>query len=197
MATRSLMRSRYLLNHRRARFAIGGPCPRPCDPLGRGVSRVLRRARRTRRVTLAGGEGGGCAETFCDRAQDLHRDLAVLVKHIPELGVSEDEAAHWRRGFHSCGARSVVDEGDLAEEIAGAKSPLTLGGVHLGAALQDDEEVSAALALLGQDPARRDVDLVGAGGDERELLVVAAAEERHRAQTFDTGICHGAEFSPR
>src|SRR5205814_9395053 len=64
------------------------------------------RARRTRRVTLAGGERSGCAEAFCDRTQDLHRDLAVLVEHVSELAVSEDEAAHRCRRRYGGGAWS-------------------------------------------------------------------------------------------
>src|SRR2546429_612025 len=64
-----------------------------------------------------------------------------------------------------------------------------------GAALQDDEEAAAALPPLGDDPARRNVDLVRARGDEGELLLGAAAEERHRAQPLDAGVSHAGESS--
>src|SRR5205823_2461053 len=124
------------------------------------------RARRTRRVTLAGGKRSGCAEAFCDRAQDLHCDLAVLVEHISELTVSEDEAAHRRGRLHGGGARPVVDESDLSEKITRAEGSLALDRIHLGTALEDDEEVAAALPFFGQDLPGREVDLIGARGDE-------------------------------
>src|SRR2546423_994643 len=189
MATRSLMRSRYLLY-----LSQGGI---PATLFGRGVSCVLRRARRTRRVsrTLSGGKGGGGAESLGDRAQHLHRDIAVLVEHVAELLVSEDQATHRCGRPDGRRPRAVVDESDLAEEVARAESALAPVGIHLGLPLKDDEEVAAALALLGEHATGRDVHLVGTRGDEHELFVGAAGEERHRTQPIDAWVGHRAEFS--
>src|SRR5438309_9403832 len=97
------------------------------------------------------------------------------MENVSELRVPEDEAAHRRCRFHRGRARAVVDQRDLAEEVSGSEGSLSRCRVHLGAAVQDDEEVSAALSLLGEDRTRRNVNLVRARGEEGELLLGAAA----------------------
>ena len=117
------------------------------------------------------------------------------MQHVAELAVAEDQTAHRRRRFDRGGPGPVVDERDLAEEIARAKSALALRSVHLSLALEDDEEVTPAFPFLCEHAAGGDVDFVGARGDEGKLFVGAARKEGYRAQSVDAGVSHGAEFS--
>src|SRR2546428_492394 len=127
--------------------------------------------------------------------EHLHRDARVLVEHVLELRRTEDEATHRRRGLHGRGPRPVVEESDLPEELPRPERAPPLGRIDVDPAVNEDEELAPALALLDEDLSGGEIDLVDAAGDELELLVGAAEEERDRLQPGDARIGHGGGAS--
>src|SRR5439155_3461582 len=144
---------------------------------------------------LAGWEGRRAAKPVGHRAEDLDRDLAVLIEDVADLRVPEDEAAHRGRRANGRRARSVVEEGDLAEELTRPEHPLSRGRLDLRLALENDEEIAAALALLAEDATGRKVHLLNPGEDETELFVAATREERDRPKPRDASVRHARSLS--
>src|SRR2546428_8324982 len=133
------MRSRYLLGVHAARASY-----KPVRATGWNSSGWVR---------LTRGESGGGAKTRGDRAEHLDGDVAVLVQHVAKLFVPEHKAAHRRRGHHGRCPRSVVQERDLAKELAGTEHPLARVGLDPGGAFEDDEEIPTGFALLAEGAA--------------------------------------------
>src|SRR5207245_11779393 len=117
-----------------------------------------------------------------DRVEHLQGDVAVLVKHVAELRRAEDEATERRQGSDGRAPRAVVEEGDLAEEVTRAELALPVRCVDIDAALDDDDEVPAALPALAENLSGGQVDLVGTRRDEGQLFVGAAGDEGDAAQ---------------
>src|SRR5258708_15660707 len=83
-------------------------------------------------------------------------------------------------------ARRAGDERDLAEEVAGAERVhLAALALHVGGALDDDEELLARCALARELPALLDRELVGDGRDLVQLPLRAVLEQRHALEQLD------------
>src|SRR5687768_3324143 len=92
------------------------------------------------------GSGGGrvrgeVGHPFGEGAEDLTLDLRVLLEQVMEVLAREDEHAEVGLGGDSGGAGHLLEESDLADEVAAAAgsdgSPLAL---DLCLALHDHEE---------------------------------------------------------
>src|SRR5918992_2495941 len=77
-------------------------------------------------------------------AHDLALDLGVLLEQVMEVLAREDEDAQRRLGGDGGGARNLVDQGDLADEVAGAAGADSAAlALDLGVTLDDYEELVA------------------------------------------------------
>src|SRR5438270_1913063 len=152
-------------------------------------SRLLDESAR-RRGNLPGWQSDGLPEAVRHRAKDLERDVALLVEHIAELLVAEDQAVHRRRRRDRSRAGTVVEQGDLAEELAWSEHVFSRRRLDLRLAVQDHEEIAARLALPAEHLPRGKVHLVDARHDETKLVIAAAGKERYRTKSRDPLICH-------
>src|SRR5437868_8847274 len=95
----------------------------------------------------------------------------------------------------------IRDERDLPEELACPPGRELLAlPADLGLALEQHEELAAALPLAGQHLPLPEVDLVGDRGHLPELLLGEPGEERHLRDRFDLRVLakphsHGASLS--
>src|SRR3954469_6017843 len=80
-------------------------------------------------------------------------------------------------------ARATVDQGDLAEVLAGTEGPDDLPvDADRGVAILDQEEADAALALRGDCVALREGPLLHAAGELLQGLRLHTLEEGHAAE---------------
>ena len=95
----------------------------------------------------------------------------VAVHERPELAPAESEELGRRLGGGRRSPRAVVDECDLAEEVAGAHRPDGLAAVvDANRALDDHEELRAGRAFPRQHLARGHVDFLAVQLDLLEVL---------------------------
>ena len=84
---------------------------------------------------------------------------------------------------------SARDEGDLADEVAGAELVHDLAlADDVGLALDEDDELEAARALAREVARLREVELVRERGDQAELTLRAALEQRNPLQQLDLRV---------
>src|SRR5688572_4312627 len=112
-----------------------------------------------------------------------------------ELTMTHHQHAGEAIGSHRRRPRPAVQQGDLAEEVAGMELGNRVAAVEHGEmAVKDDEELVANLALLGQDLVETDHDLVAELPEPLELAGGHAGEQRHLAQMVELlVVCHCAQ----
>src|SRR4051794_40494377 len=106
----------------------------------------------------------------------------MLLDEWPELPGGETLAAEVGRRDDRRRARSAVDQGDLAEVVAGAKRPDDLAvDADRGVAVLDHEEADPRLALGGDRVALAEAALLHAGDELLQLLRLHSLKERNAA----------------
>ena len=115
--------------------------------------------------------GGRRALVAADHGADqVDAELRVVEDELLELAVGQHQAVQRGLGAHRGGAQAVAEDGDLAEEVAGAEGGDAPAIDQHGCLAGDhQEEVAAAQALQDDAAAAREVDLVELGEDVRQL----------------------------
>ncbi len=143
---------------------------------------------------VAGGREGDVVageleHTLRERAEHLALHLGHPLDHAPERLAGEDEEPKRRRRGHRRRARDVLDQRDLAEEVAVLErrdvAPVLR---HLGLALDDHEELLSGLALAAEHPAGIDLEVLRHLGELLELVPREVREERGTPETRDLRI---------
>src|SRR4051812_4679045 len=126
------------------------------------------------------------AETASQRLEQSPRHCWVLLNEwseVPERQTLTDELG---LGGHRRRPRPVVDQGDLAEEVAGAhRSPEVTAHGHRRAAALDHEERGSVRALLRHCLAGDEFPLLEQGRDPRPIRLGEVLEQRHATQRLD------------
>ncbi len=137
--------------------------------------------------------GLGGFEPVGHRLEQCPGDLGPGLDEGPEDEDREAVAGQVRRRGDRRGSRSAVDEGDLAERVAGAELA-DLFTVDFDGSLTalDDEEHEAAFALERHGVSRREPSLVELLGQALEILVLEAREQADLAQEVRARLRHGA-----
>jgi hypothetical protein len=94
--------------------------------------------------------------------------------------------------------RAAIQHSNLAEEIAGVQRGPGLA-VHLDGrlSLKEDVEAVRSAALLDQGVVRLQLHVIGAAGQELELLAGATREQGHAGQSVNFRVAHARERYPR
>ena len=135
-----------------------------------GSSDMSARRRASVRSTLF--STSGCASTT------LRKLCAVRTKR--RTGVD---------GRHGSGARDVLEQRDLADEVArpaAPERPAVALDLHL--AVHQDEELAARVALAGQHLAAGNLEIVGELGELLQLLARQPREQGRLAQGIDLRV---------
>src|SRR5262249_45250525 len=120
-------------------------------------------------------------------------------EEVREVSIRDHERADRRRRRDSGGPRLLRHERDLAEEIASTESADPLAVLrHVGAAVEDDDELAPALAFPPEGLALRHVDLVRDRRDLVQPTLGELAEERNVPDQVDLRVLgepHGATLT--
>ena len=96
--------------------------------------------------------------------------------------MADDQQPRDALGTHRGGARHALEQRDLAEEVAGPERRDRRVTVEdHQPAIEDDEELVAGLALLGEELVEADLDLVGQLAQALELTAAQRARRAGRA----------------
>src|ERR687895_2330525 len=132
---------------------------------------------------------GELGEPPRQRAQDLPLDLGVLLEQVMEVFARQDEDAQRRLGGDGGGAGHLLEEGELADEVAGAAGAEAAAlALDLGVAFHDHEELVTELALLGEGGARGDLHVLADARQLGELLLRESLEQRCPPECLDLGV---------
>ena len=125
------------------------------------------------------------AEASRQRLQQGPGDLRVLLHERAELPGREPVAPQVGRGRDRRGAHALVDEGHLAEVVAGPeRAALLVPHGDVGVAFDDDEEAGAAEPLRRDRGALLEGALLHLVGERLEVLLAEVGEERHLPESF-------------
>jgi hypothetical protein len=165
--------------------ALAHPDRRATDAIGRGTGGLTRASPRAdeRSVRRVGIE---LAHALRQGSEHARLDRGVSIHEAVELPVPDDEDAAGGRHRGRRRPRPLIDQRDLAEELPRPEhrqlAPLPL---DTDAAVDDDKELVAGTAFLGQDLAGRNVDLIDEPAQLTEIPATQIRKERHIAQQRD------------
>src|SRR5918996_1651510 len=135
------------------------------------------------------GVAGGLGQPPGKRPQHLALDRRVPVEHGVELPGCQHEQAYGGLGRHRRRARQLGDQGDLTHEVAAGqrRDPPALPD-DLDLAVDEHEELVPDLALLAQDPARLNLQVLADPLQLDELLAGEAREEGDALERLHLGV---------
>src|SRR4051812_20025482 len=126
---------------------------------------------------------GGRPQLARERLHDLPADRAVLLDERAELPPGEAPADEVGAGGDGRHPQAVVDQGDLAEVVAGPQhAPVLAADRDVRLAGLDDVEGRPAGALLGDGLARPESPLLEDRADLLELAPVEVTEQPRRPE---------------
>ena len=124
----------------------------------------------------------GRREPVGERLEHAQLDPRRVVEQRAEARPRDHEQVGRDGRRHRRRPRRARDQRDLAEEVAGAEhAHLPAAAMHLGVAVEDHEELVAAIPFPREHLARLDVDLVG---DLRDLVHLGPAELAEERRTL-------------
>src|SRR4051794_38510651 len=132
---------------------------------------------------------GDLDESACQGLEHFRLDTGVLPDQLPEVLPRQDEEA--QRCL--CGNRRhpgrLLDQRDLAKELAAGPRGQMLAVLRdLGVAIDDHEELLADVALLAKRLSSRDLEVLADPGELPELLAREALEQRDALECIDLGV---------
>src|SRR5215217_552916 len=173
----------------------------PPPPKGPHRSRRNPRSREQGALLLGQrGVAGALGQPPGKRPQHLALDLRVPVEQGVELPGCQHEQAYGGLDRHRRRARQLGDQGDLTHEVAAAhrRDPPALPA-DLDLAVDEHEELVPDLALLAQDPARFDLQVLAEPLPLDELPAGKVLEEGDALERLHLGVLaeqpHGANPS--
>src|SRR5487761_509926 len=138
------------------------------------------------------------AKSIGRRAENCGEQRVAGLDGVWELGVAHDHRPRWQSRDHRRRRRPAIQHPDLAEEIAGVQGrPGFAVHLHARPALEQKVEAVGGSALLDEGVIRFQVHLVGAAGQELELLAAAPGEQRNAADCVHFRVAHGGRIPPR
>src|SRR6266496_1775471 len=121
---------------------------------------------------------GDLDESTCEGLQDLELHAGVVADQLPEVPPREHKEAEWRLRGDRRHPPGLLEQRDLAEELAGCarRQPLAVP-CDLGLAVDDHEELLADLALLTEHLAGRNLEILAHPREMNELLARETLEQ--------------------
>src|SRR4029077_6444866 len=182
-------RVRHRGSHRRRRQRGEGPRHQVC--LAGSVIEAPTRMAALRPMLNRLGESLGCVwwHPLGKGRQYLQPDFGRAQQHCAEARIRDNKHSHWLGRSDGRSTRPVGNERYLTEEVARLDSrSLPAVAAYLGLPVDQDEELSAAIALARQNRAFRQVNLVRNGGNLRELRLPERGEERNLLDEGDLRV---------
>src|SRR6266516_161657 len=121
---------------------------------------------------------GDLDEPACDGLQDLELHAGVVAEQLPEVPPREHKEAEWRLGGDRRHPPGLLEQRDLAEELAACarRQPLAVL-CDLDLAVDDHEELVPELALLTEHLAGRNLEVLAHPRKLSELLARETFEQ--------------------
>src|SRR5215218_6271217 len=156
-------------------------------PLRGGVKERATGARVSRQQAELGQRWivGDLDESACDGLQDLELHAGVVAEQLPEVPPREHKEAEWRLRGDRRHPGGLLEQRDLAEELAACarRQPLAVL-CDLDLAVDDHEELLADLAFLTEHLAGRDLEILAHPRDLNELLARETLEQGGAPERF-------------
>src|SRR5690348_6665432 len=127
--------------------------------------------------------GGRRRQPAGDALEQLQRARGMPRKKAAKVPCRDAKESHGRLRDDARRPRSMVQQGDLTERVAGSQPPAgPPADDDPSGPVKDEEEADARVSLLRQEVARVVRDLLRRAGDRPELLLRQAGEQWHRCQ---------------
>src|SRR6266568_7155092 len=121
---------------------------------------------------------GDLDKSACERLQDLELHAGVVADQLPEVPPREHKEAEWRLRGHRRHPPGLLEQRDLAEELAACARCQPLAVLcDLDLAVDDHEELLADLALLTEHLAGRNLEILAHPRKLNELLARETLEQ--------------------